>query len=147
MQAKDVMKKEVISVRPETMVKEIAKLLYENNISGVPVVDGENKLLGIVSETDLISKVSGPHLPPHIELLGGIIYLARPHEIEEELKKIVSVMAGEIMSKDIVSVTEDAEVEDIAALMIDRKVNRIPVLKDKKLVGIITRHDLISIIM
>lgn len=147
MKAKDVMKKEVVSVKKDTLVKEIAKLLYENGISGVPVVDDENKVLGIVSETDLIAKVSGPHLPPHIELLGGIIYLARPHEIEDELKKIVSVTAEEIMTKEVITVDEEAEVEDIAAIMIDRKVNRIPVVKDKKLVGIITRHDLISVLL
>lgn len=147
MTAKEVMKKEVISVGPEASVKEIAKLLYDNNISGVPVVDDESKILGIISETDLITKVSGPHLPPHIQILGGIIYLARPHEIEDELKKISSVTAREIMTMDVVKANEEDTVEDVAALMVDRKVNRIPVVKDNKLTGIITRHDLLSVLL
>lgn len=148
MLAKEVMKKEVITVKPDTAVNQIAKLLYENNISGVPVVNDENKLLGVVSETDLITKVSGPHLPAHIQLLGGIIYLARPHEIEDELNKIKAVTAGEIMTKELITTDEEAEVSEVAALMVENKVNRIPVVsKDKKLVGIITRHDLLSVLM
>ncbi|MFH1454676.1 MAG: CBS domain-containing protein [Armatimonadota bacterium] len=147
MLAKEVMEKNVITVKPDTPVKEIAKLLYEKNISGLPVVDEENNILGIVSETDLITKVSGPHLPPHIQLLGGIIYLARPHEMEDELKKILSYTAEQIMTKELLTVAEEETVEDVASLMVERQVNRVPVLKDGKLTGIITRHDLIKVLI
>lgn len=144
MNAQEIMTKEVIKVNPLTTVKEIAKILHDHMISAVPVVDEENHLLGIVTETDLIFKVARVHLPPHIQLLGGIIYLENPHIIHEELKKMMGFYAKDIMSHPVITVSEETLLEDVASLMIEKKVSRIPVVKDKKLTGIITRHNLIN---
>ncbi|MBI2252474.1 MAG: CBS domain-containing protein [Armatimonadetes bacterium] len=128
MNAQEIMTKEVIKVNPLTTVKEIAKILHDHMISAVPVVDEENHLLGIVTETDLIFKVARVHLPPHIQLLGGIIYLENPHIIQEELKKMMGFYAKDIMSSPVITVSEEALLEDIASLMIEKKVSRIPVV-------------------
>lgn len=147
MKAKDVMTRKVIAVKPGTSVKEIAKVLYKKKISGVPVVDEENNLLGIVSETDLILKASGPHLPAHIQILGGIIYLETPHTMEEELKKVLAFTAGNLMTGDVITVGPEDEVKKLADIMVKENVNRIPVVENKKLVGIVTRHDLLKAMM
>ena len=141
------MTEEVITVSSETTIEEIAKILHENRISGVPVVNNDKEVIGVVTEGDLIIKIAKPHTPPHIELFGGIIYLKRPYEMDEELKKITAVLARDIMTEKVITVDEDANVEDVAALMVNRKINRLPVVREGKLVGIITRADLIETMM
>lgn len=144
MKARDIMTSSVITVSPESTIQEIARLLHVNRISGVPVVNSENEVIGIVTEGDLIIKIARPHLPPHIELLGGIIYLKRPQEMDDELKKITAVLAKDIMTEKVITVEENCDIEDVASLMVNRKINRLPVVKDRKLVGIITRADVID---
>jgi len=142
--AGDIMTENVITVSPDATIEEIAKILHEHRISGVPVVNDENELIGVVTEGDLIIKIAKPHLPPHIELFGGIIYLQKPHEMDDELKKITATLARDIMTEKVVAVEEDCEIEDVASLMVNRKINRLPVLREGKLIGIITRADIIE---
>lgn len=142
--AGDVMTRDVVTVTPDTSVRDLARTLLEHRISGVPVVDGEGHVLGMVSEADLVERVSGPHLPPHIELLGGVIYLENPLHLEEKLRKAMAVTAGAIMSTHPVTVLADTPLRDVADLMVKRKINRFLVVEGKRLVGIITRHDVIS---
>lgn len=147
MKAKEIMTKKVITVKSSASVRDIARIFHRKKISGIPVVDKDNNLQGIVSETDLVLKASGPHLPPHIQILGGIIYLESPHVMEEELKKVMAINAADIMTKDVVTVEPEEDVGKIATLMLEEEINRIPVIKDGKLVGIITRHDILKTMM
>jgi len=145
--ARDIMTRDVITVGPEAPIPEIARILHENRISGVPVVNTHNELLGVVSEGDLIIKLARPETPPHIEILGGIFYLKSFHDMEEDLKKLTAVLAKDIMTEKVISIDEDCPLEDLASLMVNRKVNRLPVVKGKTLVGIVTRADLIETLM
>ena len=144
MKARDIMTSSVITVSPESTIQEIARLLHGNRISGVPVVNNENEVIGIITEGDLIIKIAKPHLPAHIELLGGIIYLRRPQEMDDELKKITAALAKDIMTEKVITVEENCDIEDIASLMVNRKINHLPVVRDRKLIGIITRGDVIE---
>ncbi|MCL5772839.1 MAG: CBS domain-containing protein [Firmicutes bacterium] len=144
MLAKDIMTAEVVSVGTDTTVNEIARILHEKKISAVPVVNENSELLGVVTEEDLIHKVAKPHIPLHIELLGGILYFEKPQTINDELKKLMGRTASEIMTKKVATVGEEAPVEDIAALMLDEQVNWIPVVKGKTLAGVITRLDILK---
>ena len=114
MLAKDIMTKKVITVSPLTTVKDLAKSLTENDISGVPVADKTGKLLGIVSATDIVAKSA------------------------KQVKAI--------MSRKVISVTEDTPVEEIANLLTTHKINRVPVLRGKKLSGIVSRADIVRAI-
>ena len=114
MLAKDIMTKKVITVSPLTTVKDLAKSLTENDISGVPVADKTGKLLGIVSATDIVAKGA------------------------KQVKAI--------MSRKVISVTEDTPVEEIANLLTTHKINRVPVLRGKKLSGIVSRADIVRAI-
>jgi len=142
--AADIMTTPVATVGPDASIRDVARLLSEKRISGLPVVDEAGEVLGMVSEQDLMVRVTGPHLPPHIELLGGIIYLETPHDMEEDLRKAMAVTAGQIMSKDVITVALSATVQDVANVMVKRKINRVPVVDGGRLVGIITRHDVVS---
>jgi len=147
MKARDIMTSDVITVTADTSIDKIARILHDHRISGVPVIDEEHKVIGIVTEGDLIMKLAKPETPPHIEILGGIIYLKRITEIDAELKKITAVTARDIMTEKVVTVNEDCPVEDVASLMVNRKVNRLPVVKKGKIVGIVSRADLIETMM
>lgn len=144
MKAKDIMETNVITIPPDMPVHEIAQTLSKNNMTALPVVDAEENIVGIVSESDLIYRLAHPHIPPHIELLGGIIYLENPFEMKQEFKKLMAITAKDLMTEKVLTVTEDADVEDIATLMVEKEINGVPVVKGGKIVGIVTRHDLIK---
>ena len=143
MKASQIMSKNVITVKRDTTIEDIAHILTNNKISGVPVVDDENRVVGMVTEKDLLYKDIEPHFPPVIEILGGLIFLKGVKKYNEELRKLVATKAEDIMTKDIITVEEDMTVGRIAELMIEKEINRLPVLKDDKLTGIISRADVV----
>lgn len=144
MQAKDIMTKEVITVRPETTLDEVARILTEKNISGLPVVDENRQLVGIITEGDLLMKDSKVKFPSYINILGGIIYLDSFAQYFEELKKTVAQKVEELMTEDVIKINEDANNEEMATLMVEHNINRLPVVRDGKLVGIVSRADIIK---
>lgn len=142
--ARDIMTKNVITVKKNATIEEIAKILTDNNIGGVPVVDDNNSLLGIITSKDLLYKDIEPRIPSYIEVLGGVFFVEGIKHYEEELRKLLASQAEEIMTKKVITITEDTEVKDIAELIVEKGVNRLPVLKDDKLVGIISRGDVVK---
>lgn len=144
MQAKDIMTTEVITVTPGETVEGLIKLLIEKRISGVPVVNEEKEVVGIVSEGDLMVRVGELHPPSFLNILGGVIYLDDPDEFRRELKKVAAVKVEDMMTENPLVVDETASVEKIATLMQDAGINRVPVLKDGRLTGIVTRADIIK---
>lgn len=112
--ARDIMTSKVCTIRPEASAKEIAQLLYRERISGAPVVDADGKIIGIITEADIISKVDREGLS-----------------------------VGDIMSHEVIAVEEETPVNEIAALLTERKIKRVPVVSDGKLVGIVSRADIV----
>ncbi|MDP4093048.1 MAG: CBS domain-containing protein [Bacillota bacterium] len=143
MKAGELMSRNVITAGTGTTIEEIAHLLSDNNISGLPVVDKDGRLVGIVTQKDVLYKDIEPRFPPIVQLLGGNIFLKGVKHYNEELKKLIATKAEDIMTKDVVTVEEETEVEKVAELMVENGVNRIPVTKDKKLTGIIGRADIV----
>lgn len=144
--AADIMEPKVVTIKADTTVQKLADLLAKNKISGMPVVDDQNHVVGIVSEGDLVSLDADIHFPHYIELLGNIIYLESVKKYEERLRKAAAVMVGDLMTTDVISVQKDARLNEIATLMTDKQVNRLPVLDGDKLVGIIARADVVRAI-
>lgn len=141
--AKEIMRPEVITISEDASVQDLAALLAKKKISGAPVVDGQHRVVGIVSEGDLVSQDADIHFPHYIELLGNIIYLESVKKYEEKLEKAAASSVRDIMTTDVVTVQKDAELHEIATLMTERQVNRVPVLDGDILVGIITRADVV----
>jgi len=144
MKAKDIMTSEIISVTVEDTVEGVAKLLTQHKISGIPVLDGDGKLVGIVTEADLLVRNKEIHIPSAFALLGGVIWLENPKKFEEELKKAVAVKVKDIMTEKVYTVGEEATLEEIATLMADKKVNRVPVVREGKVIGIVSRGDIVK---
>src|SRR5574342_876407 len=105
--AKDIMTKDVITVRPDTSIEELASLLVENRISGAPVVDDSGNLFGIVTENDLISRNKRLHIPTVISFLDAAIYLESSRKFEDEVKRVAATKVGDICARKVVTITED----------------------------------------
>lgn len=144
MLAKDIMTKEVITVKPDTKVEEVASLLVENKISGIPVVNDNNEVIGVVTEKDLIVKASELKVPFYITLFDSIIFLENPIRFNNDLKKYVASQVKDAMTTNVQVVEEDTPVTEIASIMQKKRVNRVPVVRNGKLVGIITRNDILK---
>ncbi|MBW4556791.1 MAG: CBS domain-containing protein [Trichormus sp. ATA11-4-KO1] len=140
----DVMSHDPIVVRPETPLKEAIQILAERRIGGIPVVDDVGKLVGIISETDLMWQETGVTPPAYIMFLDSVIYLQNPATYDRDLHKALGQTVGEVMSKNPVTISPDKTVKEAAQLMHDRKVHRLPVLDSaSQVVGILTRGDIV----
>jgi CBS domain-containing protein len=140
MQAKDVMTAPVLSVAPDTTIGEISKLLLERGISAVPVLDGDGKLVGIVSEGDLVWRLEpGRHRPSWwLALLNDEDKQARDYT------KSHSRRAADVMTRRVVSVDEFATLGSIATLLEKHHIKRVPVLRDGRVIGIVSRANLLQ---
>ncbi len=138
------METNVITVLPETTIEVLAKLLIDNKISGVPVVDSTNKLVGIVTEGDLLHKKTSPQTPSMNSFLGGLAYTKEFEQYNSDLKKLSACTASEIMTTTLAIVSEDTTVKEISSIMVNKKINRVPVVKDGVLVGIVSRADVLK---
>jgi CBS domain-containing protein len=140
----DVMSHDPIVVRSETSLNEAIKILAERRISGLPVVDDKGKLVGIISETDLMWQETGVTPPAYIMFLDSIIYLQNPATYERDLHKVLGQTVGEVMSKDPITISPEKTLTQAARVMHDKNVHRLPVLNESgQVIGILTRGDIV----
>jgi len=142
--AQDIMTKNVITVTPETTVTELARLLASHTIGGAPVVDDSGRLLGVVTESDLIDQTKKIHIPTVVAILDSLIFLERPDKMEKEIRKFAGSTVADIYTKNPVTVTEDTLLEEIATIMSEKNVHTLPVMREDTLVGIIGKGDIIK---
>jgi len=140
--AKDIMTADVIAAKPATTVEELARILIEHKISGAPVVDDENRLVGIVTEHDLIRKNKRFHIPTMIRLFDAY-FLLDSDKVEDDIKKMVAITVDEICNKEVVSITEDTTLEEIATIMSEQNIHLLPVLNNGVVVGIVGKADVV----
>lgn len=138
MNVKELMTEEVITVGPETPLKEVAGILAQRSISGLPVCDDEGRVLGIVSEGDILFKEQG-----QIDRPGGIFGWFAEGIRTPALEKSLARTAAEAMTAPAIAIRPERPVAAAARMMVEHGVNRLPVVKDGKLVGILTRADLV----
>lgn len=140
MRAKDVMTKHIVTVSPETDVRTIARRLIERRISAVPVVDDSGRLVGLVSEGDLMRRrESGTerHASWWLRLLAG------PEEQARQYTKSHGMKAADIMTRKVITVAEDMPLDEIASTLERHGIKRVPVVRDGRIVGIVSRANLL----
>jgi CBS domain-containing protein len=142
--AKDIMTKDVVTVKPDTSIEELSTLLVSNEISGVPVVDADGAIVGIVTEHDLISRNKRLHIPTVVSFLDAVIYLESSKKFAEDVKRLTATKVGDICAKKVVTITEDTTLTDIATLMSEKKVHLLPVVASGKIVGIVGKRDVVK---
>lgn len=144
--AKELMSTSVITVTGETSVRELAKILSDNNIGGAPVVDDQGEVVGVVTESDLIDQNKKVHIPTVVAILDSFIFLESPEKMEKELKKMAGSKVEDIFAHEVITVQQDTPLDEVATLMAEKKVHTLPVLDEKKLVGVIGKSDIIRTI-
>jgi len=142
-QAKDIMTTNVITAEESMSVKDLAKLLYENKISGVPVFDDKGRIVGVATESDLIDQNKKVHIPTVVAILDSFVFLENPEKMEKDIKKMAATNVGDICSHELVSVKPDTPLDEVATLMAERQVHTLPVMDGEKLVGVIGKTDII----
>jgi len=143
----DVMTRDPITVRPETPLNDVIQILAEKHISGLPVVDQTGKLVGVISETDLMWRESEVTPPAYILLLDSVIYLENPARYERELHKALGATVKEVMTdRHILTITPEKTLQDAAKQMHEKGVHGLPVLDAAGcVIGILTRGDIIRV--
>lgn len=138
------MSRDLIMVKPQTPIKEAIKILAERNISGLPVVDDAGKLVGVLSETDLLWQETGVEPRLYIMFLDSVIYLENPARYDQELHKALGQTVGEVMSTNPITVKPDQPLRKAAKLMQEKSIRRLAVTDDEdKVIGILTTGDIV----
>jgi CBS domain-containing protein len=143
LKAKDIMSTEVITVTPDTSVEELGRLFIEKGISGVPVVDEKQNLVGIVTENDLIRQNERFHIPTLLRIFDAFIPLQGSAEIEDEIRRMSASKVSQICRKNVVTVDPETSLQDIATIMSEKGVHLLPVMSSGKIVGIIGKMNVI----
>lgn len=141
--AADIMSRNLITVTPETDLKALAEILAIHHISGVPVVDEEGGLLGVVSQSDLVALNKNPRIPSAVTLFDWVIYLESLDKFQAELEKMSGARVGDIMTRKVVTVSPGATLAEVATIMVEKKVHTIPVIEDGRLAGVIGKLDIV----
>lgn len=144
MHARDLMSTSLVTVLPETPVGAVAQMLAGHGISGMPVVDAEGRLLGLVTEGDLIRRLAAPQDRSQSWVRG---LFAVPAEQAARYARTHGRRARDVMTTNLLTVEEDTPVERIASIIEERNIRRVPVVRDGKLVGIISRADLLRALL
>ena len=144
MHAIDVMTPGVITVQPDMSVQAVAKLLSERGISGAPVVDVADRLVGIVSEGDLLHRVeTGTERPTRRRRSWWLDTIASDQELARDYVKSHGRTAKDVMTREVISVTETTDLAEIAMLLETKRIKRVPVLREGQIVGIVSRANLV----
>jgi CBS domain-containing protein len=139
MKVEDIMTRDVIVVAPGAAIEAAAKLMVDHGISGLPVVDDEGRLVGILSEGDLILRQR-----PRTDFHWWEVFFTIAERLAREYQKTVGTTVGEVMTRRLVTVRPDAPLEAAAALLHEHGIRRLPVVLNGAMVGIVSRADLIK---
>jgi len=145
---KDVMVKDVISVHPDTSILQAQQLLSEHRLDGMPVVDFENRLIGVITEYDLLARGSSVHLPTLQKLFAELpVYKKNYNDFKKEIYELSKLTVRDIMNKEPLTLSPSASLQDMVEMFREHhRVNPIPVVdKDQKVVGVVSRYDAVKL--
>jgi len=143
LKAKDIMTRDVHSVTELTDVGELARLFVETGVSAMPVLGEGGRLVGIVTETDLVEQDKPLHIPSVISIFDWVLYLESEKTFKDELDRVTARKVGEICERDVTICTPETNVSEIASIMVEKKVHLLPVVEKDKVVGVVARLDVI----
>jgi CBS domain-containing protein len=148
MLVREIMTSPAITVSPTTKIRDVARIMRENVISGVPVVDEDGTLLGIITELDLIARNAPVHEPRYIAVLSAIIPVSieEYRNYKEQLRQALAISAADLMNDEVETIAPDAPVEEALEAMLNPEVTMLPVMEDDRVIGVVTRTDLVRLI-
>jgi len=144
---RDIMTTNLITVTQDMDIAGAAKILLDNRINGVPVVDDSGQLVGILCQSDLITQQKKLPIPTLFTFLDGLIRLTSMKQLEKQVGKIAALTVSEAMTPKPVTVRLDTTLETVAALMVDSNFHTLPVVEDSNLVGVIGKEDVLRTLL
>ena len=141
--ASTIMTKDVITVTPEMEVTQAAKILFDNHVNGLPVVDEAGHLVGIICQSDIIVQQKELPIPSLFAFLDGFFTFTNIKSLEKKVRKIAAISVAHAMTPDPVTVHPDTAIKTVAALMVDNNFHTLPVMGGEKLIGIIGKEDIL----
>ncbi|MDY0227778.1 CBS domain-containing protein [Desulfomicrobium apsheronum] len=142
--AQDIMTAEVITISPDADITEAVKILLDKGVNGLPVVDESGHLVGILCQSDLVRMQKSLPIPSLFTLLDGFVPLSSSTLLEAEVKRIAASKVSDAMSTKVVTIGPDMTIDEIAALMVDKKFHTLPVADNGKLLGIVGKKDVLK---
>jgi CBS domain-containing protein len=146
MKVRELMNAPAVTVSRSTLVGQIARRLVENGMSGIPVTDDSGKLIGIVTESDLVVKHANVHGPTYFGILGGVIPFESRRQ-DEEIRRALGVTGGDVMTSKVFSIDPDADVDDAATIMVDEGAGTVVVVERGRVVGTISQADIVRLLV
>ncbi|MBV8087860.1 MAG: CBS domain-containing protein [Chloroflexi bacterium] len=146
MRVGEVMTTPAVTVAPEASVSQVAQRMLDHNVRALPVVDGDGKLLGIITDTDLLVRNARLHFPSYLGILENLLPIGGDRNLEDELRRVLATTAQEVMTPKVRTSSPDNDLGDVAHEMIQHHLHAVPVLKDGKLEGILFPRDVIRLI-
>ena len=142
----DIMDRDPVSISPGESVQSLIQLLRMHELPGIPVVTDGDRLVGIVTESDLILREDDAdlHLPHYFELFGGVVFIEPIKHLEDKLRKAFANKVSDMMTPDPLTIGPDASVHEAARMISSKGHNRLPVVRDGRLVGVVTRVDCLA---
>ena len=145
--ATDLMTANPQTIAPDDDIVTAARIMREKRYNGLPVVESDGTLIGIICQSDLINQHKRLNIPSLFTILDGIIPLRSGSDMDAEMRKISASKVAEAMTPAPTSVTEEAPIDEIATLMVDNKYHSLPVVRDGKLVGIVGKEDILRTLL
>ena len=147
LKVKDIMTTEIITVSPETEIVNAAKILLEKKINGLPVTDSSGRLLGVLTQSDLVAQQKDIPIPSVFTLMESYVPLTLIKRIDNEVEKIAALTVEQAMTPDPVTVSPETDIAEVAKLMVDNKYHTLPVMEGDKVVGIVGKEDVLKILV
>ncbi|MDF1526610.1 MAG: CBS domain-containing protein [bacterium] len=141
--ASQIMTKQFLTILPEMSVEELARLLLREDVTGAVVIDKKGKLLGVVTEGDLIAKEKNLHLPTVVSLFDSAIYLGTSEHFKDELHKMVATKVDDIFTKAPVTIDLNTFLADIATIMSEKRIHFLPVMHEGRVEGVVGRREIL----
>lgn len=143
LKASEIMTIHYLTITPDMSVDELARLFLRKDVNGAVVVDKKGKLLGVVTESDLIAKEKNLHLPTIVTLFDAVIYLETSEHFKEELNKMVASQVEDIYTREPVTIRPESSLSDIATLMTEKRIHYLPVLENESIEGVVGRREIL----
>ena len=144
MNAKDIMTKNIITVKEDMLIEELSKHFLKHRVNGFPVVDDNDKLVGVVTEKNLIEQNKNLHMPTVIALFDAVIYLESPNKFKDEVNKFTGTRVKDIYTSNPTTITPETPISEVASLMANKDIHTLPVIDNDSIVGVIGKIDLIK---
>ena len=141
MKVKEIMHREVTSVKPDDTAADALAMLFKMRISGLPVIDAERKLAGMFTEKSILRFI----MPSYVEKVGRFVYEENPKSTKKKFNDLANVKVGQMMRKEVVTTSEETSLSEVARVMLTQHARRLPVVDASlKVVGIVAREDILK---